>query len=228
MGDNIHKGHRQRVRQKFIKSGFVGFADHEILEILLFYSRPRVDTNIIAHNLLNRFKSLNKVFDADIDTLKEVEGVDESTAILIKLVPEIMKEYMLSKSQDVPMGSYKAVCEFFKSQFAGENVEKVRIACINDKLKLVGCAVISEGSPGNVGINVRKIVEFTYKNNCESIIMAHNHPNGDLIPSDEDIKATSSLYKTLKPVGIQLLDHIIVAGGGAVSLKEMGAFSLLK
>ena len=126
------------------------------------------------------------------------------------------------------MGNYKTACEYFKNQFLGENVEKVRIACVDDKLRLVDCAVISEGTPGTVAVNIRKIVEFTYKNKCESIIIAHNHPNGDLIPSDEDIKATSDLFRTLKPVGIMLLDHIIVAGGQAISLKESGAFTPLK
>ena len=215
MADNVHKGHRERVRKKFIKTGFTGFADHEKLELLLFYSRPRIDTNAIAHNLIDKFKTIGGVFDADFDMLKEVDGVDEATAVLLKI-------------SLTSMGNYKTACEYFKNQFLGENVEKVRIACVDDKLRLVDCAVISEGTPGTVAVNIRKIVEFTYKNKCESIIIAHNHPNGDLIPSDEDIKATSDLFRTLKPVGIMLLDHIIVAGGQAISLKESGAFTLLK
>lgn len=228
MAENIHKGHRERVRKKFIKTGFTGFADHEKLELLLFYSRPRIDTNAIAHNLMDKFKTIGGVFEADIEILKEVDGVDESTAVLIKMIPALTKEYVNSKVNLMPMGSYKTACEYFKNQFLGENIEKVRIACVDDKLRLVDCAVISEGVPGAVEVNIRKIVEFTYKNKCESIIMAHNHPNGDLIPSDEDIKATSDMFRTLKPVGIMLLDHIIVAGGQAISLKESGAFTLLK
>ncbi|MGN1481237.1 JAB domain-containing protein [Porcipelethomonas sp.] len=228
MAENIHKGHRERVRQKFIKNGFTGFLDHEKLELLLFYSRPRVDTNEIAHRLIDQFKTITGVFDADIESLKEIEGVDNSTAILLKLIPELAKEYLKPQRENLSMGSFKGVCEYFKSQFLGEKNEKIRIACINDKLKLVDCTVIAEGTPGSVSLNIRKIVEFTYKNKCESIIMAHNHPNGDLIPSDEDIKATSDIFNTLKPVGIMLLDHIIVAGGQAISLKESGAFTLLK
>lgn len=228
MAENIHKGHRERVRKKFIKTGFAGFADHEKLELLLFYSRPRIDTNTIAHNLMDKFKTIDGVFDADIDMLQEVEGINEATAVLIKMIPALSKEYFSSKSHLIPMGSYQTVCEYFKNQFLGENVEKVRIACVDDRLRLVDCEVISEGTPGTVAVNIRKIVEFTYKHKCESIIMAHNHPNGDIIPSDEDIKATADIFRTLKPVGITLLDHIIVAGGQAISLKESGAFSLLK
>ena len=228
MADNVHKGHRERVRKKFIKTGFTGFGDHEKLELLLFYSRPRIDTNAIAHNLIDKFKTIGGVFDADFDMLKEVDGVDEATAVLLKMIPALSKEYVNSKISLTSMGNYKTACEYFKNQFLGENVEKVRIACVDDKLRLVDCAVISEGTPGTVAVNIRKIVEFTYKNKCESIIIAHNHPNGDLIPSDEDIKATSDLFRTLKPVGIMLLDHIIVAGGQAISLKESGAFTLLK
>ena len=188
MADNVHKGHRERVRKKFIKTGFTGFADHEKLELLLFYSRPRIDTNAIAHNLIDKFKTIGGVFDADFDMLKEVDGVDEATAVLLKMIPALSKEYVNSKISLTSMGNYKTACEYFKNQFLGENVEKVRIACVDDKLRLVDCAVIS----------------------------------------DEDIKATSDLFRTLKPVGIMLLDHIIVAGGQAISLKESGAFTLLK
>lgn len=228
MAENIHKGHRERMRKKFIQSGFDGFTNHEILELLLFYSRPRIDTNVIAHRLIDKYHSISAVCDADIEDLKEVEGIDESSAVLIKMIPLLAREYMTSDSKRLNLSSYTAVCDYFKTQFLGETIEKIRIACLDDKLRLVSGTIISEGSPGGVSVNIRRIVEFTYKNKCENVILAHNHPNGDIIPSNDDIKSTADIYNALKPVGINLLDHIIVAGSQAISLKESGAFSLLK
>lgn len=228
MSENIHKGHRERMRKKLIQSGFDGFTNHEILELLLFYSRPRIDTNAIAHRLIDKYKTISGVCNADIEDLKEIEGIDEASAVLIKMIPLLAKEYMNSSSNSIHMSNYNTVCEYFKTQFLGETVEKIRIACLDDKLRLISGKIIAEGAPGGVGINIRRIVEFTYKNKCENVILAHNHPHGDIIPSDDDIKATAEIYNTLKPVGINLLDHIIVADGQAISLKESGAFSLLK
>lgn len=227
MADNIHKGHRQRVRQKFIKSRFTGFADHEKLELLLFYSRPVVDTNEIAHNLLNKFGTIAKVFDASVEQLMDVEGINESSAVLIKLIPEMIKEYSISEKTGIPMKDFKEVCDFFKLQFAGEKNEKVKIAFLDDKLRLISCEDVMEGAPNKVMFNTRKLIELTYKTNCTNVILAHNHPNGDALPSDEDLRTTEHVYKLLKTIEVDLLDHVIVAGGNAVSLRENGAFALL-
>lgn len=228
MADNVHKGHRERVRKKFIQSGFDSFNNHEILEFLLFYSRPRIDTNVIAHRLIDKYHSISAVCDADIEDLKEVEGIDEASAVLIKMIPLLAKEYLTSDNKRIMLNNYTAVFDYFKSQFLGETIEKIRIACLDDKLRLIAGQVIAEGIPGSVSINVRRIAEFTIKNKCDNIIIAHNHPNGDIIPSNDDIRATAEIFNGLKPIGIHLLDHVIVAGGRAISLKESGAFSLLR
>ena len=92
--NNVHEGHRQRLKNRFIETGFQGFEPHNILELLLFYSIPRKDTNVIAHNLLNRFGSLKNVFNASFEDLIQVEGIKENSATLIKMVPLIAKEYV--------------------------------------------------------------------------------------------------------------------------------------
>lgn len=227
MPKNIHDGHRERVRQKFLKTKLAGFADHEKLELLLFYARPGIDTNEMAHNLLKKFRTIGGVFDASVEQLKEIHGINDATAVLIKLIPEMSKEYINSKSKLMVMDNYKTVCDFFKNQFVGERNEIIKVACVDDRLRLIACETIAEGTPGSALVNIRRLVEFTYKHNCGSIIMAHNHPNGDMLPSDEDLKVTKNMYKFLKPIGIDLIDHIIVAGGQAISLKELGAFTLI-
>ncbi len=227
MPKKSYHGHRERARKKFLETRLAGFSDHEKLEFLLFYGCPRVDTKETARNLMDKFKTIAGVFDASIEQLMEVDGIGESSAILIKLVPEMTKEYTNSKSKFMIMDSYKTVCDFFKNEFIGERNEIIMAACVDDRLRLISCAKISEGTPSSANMNIRKLVEFTYKNNCESIILAHNHPNGDLIPSDDDIRVTKEIYKFLKPVGITLLDHIIAAGGEAISLREAGVFTVI-
>ena len=224
---NIHKGHRERVKNKFLETGFTGFADHEKLELLLFYARPQGDMNPIAHELIERFKTLGAVFDASVEQLMEVNGVKESTAILIKLIPALAKDMVNYRFEGVSLDSYRKSCDFFVSQFVGEKNEKLKIALLDDKLCLKKCVDVIEGTPSAVSLTVRKIAETAFKYNCENIIIAHNHPNGTTTPSDADINATRELYKLLGSLGISLLDHIIAAGGRAVSLKETGAFTML-
>ena len=224
---NIHKGHRERVKSKFLDTGFTGFADHEKLELLLFYARPQGDTNPLAHELINRFKTLGAVFDATTEQLMEVKGVKESTAILIKLIPALAKEMVNYRFEGVRLNEFKNSRDYFVSQFVGEKNEKVKIALLDDRLCLMKCVDLFEGAPGTVTMAIRKIAETVFKDKCEQIIIAHNHPNGTASPSDADINTTRELYKLLSAIGITLLDHIIVAGGKAVSLKETGAFTML-
>lgn len=229
MGENLHGGHRERVRKKVIQYGFDSLEDHQLLELLLFYSIPRVDTNETAHRLLNKYNnSFKDLFNADIDELKEIPGVGESSAVLLKMIPQLAKKYLTSLNEKRYLDTTKAVCDMFKVEFIGDTVEKVRVACLNNKLRLISCTTLYEGSPSKVALEVRNIAEYTYKNKCENIILAHNHPDGDLTPSQEDINSTAKIYKSLKAVGITLLDHIIVADNKAVSMKEHSTFPIFR
>ncbi len=225
--EQLHKGHRQRVRTRFLTQGLDGFSEHEILEFLLFYAIPRVNTNDIAHRLIDRFGSLSAVLDADLDALQEIKGVTESAAVLIKLMPPLSRQYSLSQKRDIVLGTFSATCDYFRSLYIGEQEEKLRLACLDDRLRLLSCGVVGEGAPGVVPVNTRKILEFALRCKCELVVLAHNHPNGFAVPSNEDIVSTKHIHGALKTVGIRLLDHIIVAGDKAISLKEFGAFSLL-
>lgn len=225
--EQLHKGHRQRVRARFMSQGLDGFSEHEILELLLFYAIPRVNTNDIAHRLIDRFGSLSAVLDADPDALQEVKGVSESAAVLLKLIPPLTRQYCLTQQRDVVLGTFTATCDYFRSLYIGEKTERLRLACLDDRLRLLSCGVVGEGAPGVVPVNMRRILEFALRQKCELVVLAHNHPNGFAVPSNEDIAATKHIHSALKTVGIRLLDHIIVAGDKAISLKEFGAFSLL-
>lgn len=223
---DIHKGHRERMRNKFLKTEFESFEDHEIIEFLLFYAIPRVNTNPIAHRLIKEFKTFGKVCNADLSELVKIEGLGEKGALFLKAIPKIANAYILSANKIQNLSDEKAITTYFKNRYIGVISEKVIIACLDDRLNLIADTVIADGEPESVSISVRKIAEFAFKHNCSNVIISHNHPNSHAIPSDEDLKATTELYKILRPIGVNLLDHIIVGNNGdVISLKNSGAFS---
>lgn len=228
MAEQLHNGHRQRMRARFLEEGLDGFTDHEILEMLLYYSVPRVNTNEIAHRLIDRFHTLAGVLNADREALLEVQGITENSAVLLKMMPPVARRYGVSAQGTPTLGTFDEVCTYFRSLYIGEQAEKLRLACLNDRLKLLSCGVVGEGSPSGVPVHMRRLVEYALRQKCELVILAHNHPNGVAVPSNDDIVATKQIYHAFKTVGIQLVDHVIVAGDHAISLKEYGAFSLLE
>lgn len=226
--ENIHAGHRKRLRENFLRNGLASFQPHNVLEFLLFYSRPRVDTNEIAHRLLDRFKSLSGVFNAPYDELIKVEGLGENGAVLLKLVTQLLSVYSVDSTINEPMNNLKTVCNFFYGSYIGARTEQLKVCCLDDNLHVVSCTVVDEGVVNIVPVNIRKIVEATYRSNCSLIILAHNHPNGLALPSDKDIQVTRQLRGILENVGIKLLDHVIVGPKNAISMKESGYFNIFE
>lgn len=215
MTDNksIHDGHRQRLKNKFIENGFVGFEPHNILELLLFYSIPRKDTNEIAHNLLNHFGSLKKVFSADFEELIKVEGIKESSATLIKMIPKIAQEYVALDLESVPVfDTANKIGQYFVNKYMDEKNEIVYAMLLNNKFELLSVDKIHEGSVNSAMVSMRKVLESVVRHNASMLILAHNHPNGSVCPSIEDIDTTSDLMTLFHAFGINLIEHFVVSG----------------
>lgn len=216
----LHDGHRERLKKRFLTEGIDNFEPHAILEMILFYSVPRKDTNPIAHNLLNFFGgSLNAVFDAPIEELIKVEGVTLNTATLIKLFPEVCRRYLLGmrEKKDIITNSAQAA-KCFVPMFFGKTNEVVAVICIDAKGKILFCNTIIEGSVNAAVVGVRRFVEIAVRYAATDMIMAHNHPGGVAVPSSQDISVTQKVIAALKTVNINLLDHIVVADGEWVSM----------
>lgn len=222
----MHDGHRGRMKQRFLKSGLTGFDDLAALELLLFYAIARQDTNPIAHRLLDRFGSLSGVLEAPLDELKKVEGVGESAALLLRLVPEIGKMHLIQKSRPGDILNTTTKCgEYLAPRFFGERDEVVWILCLDAKCKALDCRLLFRGGVNTAGVSVRKVVETAIGCNATSVVLAHNHTSGIALPSREDELTTQQLKTALDAVGIQLVDHIIVAGDDFVSLADSGFFT---
>lgn len=220
---NPHAGHRQRKKAQFMAGGLDSFASHEALELLLYYAIPRVDTNEIAHKLLEQFGSLNGVFSAPVEELQCVEGVGENAALLLRLVPQIYRRSLTDLDRP---GKAISGCEeaghFIRKYFWGERNEVVMELCLDGKRRLLGCHRLSEGGVSASAFNVRDAVRYALADNAMYVYLAHNHPSGVAVASETDRVATHYVQGGLRTVGVTLLDHIIVAENDFISMASSG------
>lgn len=220
---SIHDGHRQRRREQFLQHGLDSFADHEILELLLFYAIPRQDTNPIAHELIQRFGSLEQVLAAPVEELVRISGVGEYAAALLKLVPQVTRRARASSIvRERALDTSERIGAFFVEQFVAERSEIMYQLCLDAKGRMLSCQRISEGDVSSVSLNMRKLVETALRSNAVLVALAHNHPSGVALPSKEDRVATRMAAEALDTIGIQLVDHIIVADDDFISMRQAG------
>ena len=227
MGENIHKGHRERLKERFRENGLKAFSDIEAIELLLFYALTRCNTNEIAHRLLDRFGSYKAVMEADISELKLVEGVGENAATLIRLVSETNARYLNAPragSKNV-LRSTEAAGDYLKPLFAYAKDELAFALSINSAGGIIHCHQLANGMINRVEFSARQIVEIAIRDNAAYIILAHNHMSDIALPSRADAAATKLIDDTLNSIGVCLVDHIIVSGDEYVSMRESGYFT---
>ena len=222
---SIHEGHRQRLKERFRKEGLDHFEEHQVLELLLFYCIPRVDTNPIAHALLERFGSLARVFEAPVEELEKVPGIGHNTAVFLSLVMASGRYYQVScATRNVILRTVEECGKYLLPLFYGKRNEIVYLLCLDAKCKVLTCKMLGEGSVNSAGVPVRRIVETALAANATSVILAHNHPSGVAVPSDADVQTTRRVAVALDAVEIGLLDHIVVADDDYVSMAQAGFY----
>lgn len=216
----IHEGHRERLKKRFLSEGIDHFDPHLILELVLFYAIPRKDTNPIAHRLMDYYNgSLAKVFDAPIEELEKIKGVTENAAILIKMFPEVCRRYLIDTMETgTIVKTSQDAAKRLIPMYIGKTTEVVSMMCIDGKGKVIFCNPVFEGTANAAAVSVRRFVEIAVRYATTDVILAHNHPGGVAIPSDQDILVTKKIAEALKTVNIALLDHLIIAGYDWVSL----------
>lgn len=229
MDNNLHKGHRDRVKKRFVNEGLDAFDDHQVLELLLFYAVPQKDTNLLAHKLLKEFGSLSGLFEAAPEDVVRRCSVSPNTAILLSLIPSLSRRYTKDRWKDRPRldnpdKASEYIFDYIKSQFIGRPQEVFLLVCLDAQNKVLHCAVVHEGTVGEVPVLPRSIVELTLRHNSHSVILAHNHPGGSLQPSPDDIAVTKTIIAALQSIDIAVRDHIIVAGENYTSMKQQGYF----
>lgn len=227
--ENVHVNHRSRIKNKFIETGFNSFAEHEMLEMLLFFSIPQADTNPTAHRLIEKFGSLKGVFDANLDNLMTVDGVGSNSAILIKLFPALMREYNKQESRQMnALINNNSAKKYVENLFVGVPNEEFYVICLNAKSEVVDMKEMGSGTASKVDIQIRKITDYVIRQNCDRIIIAHNHPAGTSKPSDDDLRMTHKLFNSCVLNDIDILDHIIYSPSDTYSFAEKGTLGKIK
>jgi len=225
MATSIHKGHRERLKSRFLEEGLDNFTDIQVLELLLFYAIPQKDTNPIAHALLSRFGSLSQVLDADAEELKKVPGISDHSATLLRMVTEISRYYQVNCVQRTQALTTLDACgNYLVPYFFGRSNETVFMLCLDAKCKVISCKMVGEGSVNSANIPVRRVVEMALAANATTVVLAHNHPSGLALPSADDIQTTQRMAAALETVEITLADHIVVSKEDFVSIVQSGFY----
>lgn len=220
---SIHSGHRARMRERFAKNERLeGFAEHEIMEMLLFFVLPRADTNAIAHDLIDQFGSVRGVINAPVDRLKQVKGLGENGAVMIKLFGSIADHVGVQKHESVDVRDLSAFAEYVRSLFTQENTECFKVICITSDMHVGSVSTISRGNSTSTPINMRELARSVLGGADENVILAHNHPGATCRPSQEDIVLTRRIMQQLAPFDISVLDHYVVGKDGVTSMRSCG------
>ena len=220
--ENVHQNHRQRMRERFCETGFAGFSQHQVLEMLLFYTYPRIDTNELAHNLINTFGSISALFDADVEDIVKKGKVTMNTAVLFKMITKCQEMYYTYQMDYEPYDNIEKLKNLFLAVYAGVPNEEFRIACFDNELRLIGRKThcICAGHSSMTFVEIRKIYEIAISTNCSFVVLSHNHPNGRPEPGKTDIRTTRMIIDHLKMIGVKTLDHIIVGAHSAYSFRD--------
>ncbi|WP_174274795.1 RadC family protein [Sphingomonas bacterium] len=215
-------GHRARLRGRLIAGGAEALLDHELIEYLLMLAIPRRDTKPMARGLLAEFGSLGALLTADAPTLARA-GLSEGAIGALKIAQAAALRLLKSEVANRPvLASWTALTDYLHAVMAHRMTESARVLHLNTRNLLIRDELVSEGSIDQAAIHVREVVRRALELGSAAIILVHNHPSGDPSPSRQDIALTREMIAALKPLGIQVHDHVVIGANGHASLKSLG------
>ncbi len=217
------EGHRERLRARYRQVGEAALQDYELLELLLTYAIPRRDTKLLAKKLLERFRTLARVFEAEPAVLEEVDGIGPQTATLISLIRPLATRFLKA----VPGGktilrSTGEAAAYFQAKLKGLAEEEFHVAFVNAKNAVTGTECLQRGTVDQSAVYVRKVIERALAHKASGFILAHNHPSGDPTPSAHDRELTQAVKAAAMSVGVRFLDHLIIGDATPFSFKAIG------
>lgn len=209
------------LRRRFMHRSPDGLKDEELLELLLRYSRD--DAGEMARKILERFPNIAVIMEADAEDLSTVEGMDEDTVLLLRLIPELHRRYFLSRSRaQKRLTDSRDYGNYLQPYFYGARDEMVYLLLLDAAGQVLNCRLLAKGSVNATGVPIRRLVQEALTANATGIVLAHNHPCGIALPSKEDVELTLRLREALEIMDLTLLDHIIVADDDFISLRDSG------
>ena len=221
MKEDMLRGHRARLRKKFLSGGLNALHDYEALELLLTFVIPRRDVKPIAKALLAHFKELHAVFDASVEELQKVKGIGENTAVMFVFLRELCNGYLESKAFGTDfVNSPESVINYSRMKVGREKNEFFMTLYLNTKNHVIDYDC-QEGTLNRAAVYPRNIIQRCLQLHAAAIILVHNHPSGLCEPSAADRRLTSDIRKAVETVEIKVLDHIVVSKAGYRSFAEL-------
>lgn len=216
-------GHRQRLKERYLTCGIGGFQDYEKLELILSYAIPRKDMKPIAKALISRFGSIRGVFDADYEELQKVDGIGEHAALLLKLIKDMLTTYLKERLLDrVRISCTQDLVNYWRTEIGSLKDERFYVMYLNSQNHLIAIEQIQEGTVNQAIVPPRKVLEKALWHKASAMILIHNHPSGNVRPSEHDIQLTRTIQKTASALNIAVHDHVIIGADGFFSLREEG------
>ena len=218
-----YHGHRERLRRRLLDKGPESLSDYEVVEFLLFGARLRGDTKPLAKDLLQRFGGLAGLFSAHADDLASVPGMGESSAAILKIIPEAARRLALAQAQEAPViSSWDRLLNYCRIAMANEKVEQLRLLFLDSKNRLIADEVQQRGTVDHTPAYPREVLKRALELGATALILAHNHPSGDTTPSAADIAMTKAIQEAAEKLGIALHDHVIIGKTGHSSFRSLG------
>lgn len=221
----LHSGHRDRLRKRFLETDGSGFEEHELLELLLFYALPRVNTNELSHALINRFGSLSAVLNANEADIASVNGISAASASFIGLMRDLCRSYALSSHENIRFGSSAQIEKYMLDYFLGLNKEIILILSISMKCELISVHSFTIQELLPEGMSSRRLTEIILQNKIHRAVIGQNRIGRLPVPDENDYLLTKRLSEIMRPLGVELYDHIICGSGNAFSMRKNSAFS---
>jgi len=221
---NYH-GHRNRLRDRFVKGGLAGFADYEIVELLLTLAIPRSDVKQPAKDLIRKFGSVRGVLDASLEELRTVQGLGSVAPIALRIIRETANLYLQQTAEcQESLASFEELSRFWRAKIGASPHEVFQVAYLDSANRLVrdGVETLEEGSIDRAAVYPRRVVEAALRHHASAVVLAHNHPNGAVEPSEQDKVLTRALCLATEAVEIKILDHLIVSTDQAFSFRKAG------
>ena len=216
-----HHGHRQRLKRRAALEGIDSFEAHNLLELLLFYTIPRADTNETGHRLLESFGSFSAVLDASPEALMRVDGVGPETAQFLHMLPAVFRYYESCKYEmHKRINDVDQLMNSLISKFVGQTNESLFMVCLDCNCAISKCICLAQGQMDKVQVDPKLVATEALSVNAKGVFLAHNHPSGTAKPSSADYSGTKAVANVLNLVDIPLVEHYVIADGRAIPLSK--------
>lgn len=217
-------GHRKRLRERYVKNGYEALQDYEIIELLLTFVKQRMDTKPLAKQLIKKYGTIEEILKADIKDLKETEGVGDITAVFLNFIGDIAACSFKDKAekQKISFKNKNQLISYLRNDIGFSKNEEFKVLFLNSVNEIIETEILFTGTIDKSAVYPRKILERALYHNARSIVFVHNHPSGNVSPSEKDIELTEEMKKFFKIVDINVLDHIIITKNSHFSFLEEG------